>query len=147
MVRSKRKTIYEARGDSSSFALSFASDPYVIVGLLIDGRFAISERVLETRDPEDYARREVVRAHQKLDGATTDDFSDQVDQTSAELPHSRFKAYSLSELRNFPPLEYLLEGIIRPTDFSKSMGGRRAARHFLPSTSGCASPQDLFSTG
>ena len=84
----------------------------IILGILTDGQYGISERVLERPNPEQYARKEIIRLRNRIDAAILDDFpesnetsdvlDDLVERTRLD-PTAPFASNALKALAALPP--------------------------------------------
>jgi len=104
----------------------------VILGLLMDERYETSKRGAGKLLTEDYARKEIERAHAKRieRPKPEDEFKDDLfDRTSKKRP--RFKGMSMAELRTLPPLNYLLDQILPVKSLFEVYGPRKAGKTFF----------------
>jgi AAA domain len=109
----------------------------VILGVLLDERWEVSERVRGKANPEEYARKEIGRAQKRVAESLAGDFDKVVDETAGTVAKNRFKGMNINELAQLPNPEFILEGIILRNCLFNLYGPRKAGKTFFTIDLGC----------
>jgi hypothetical protein len=144
--------------------------PEKTLGVITNPDFKISERVLLRRDGTDrsdeeaaaYGRKEIERLTQKVWAQKRKEIREEfasepiethhldelieADQAKRKAGVARFKAITLSAIRNLPPLEYVLPGVIPVNALFELYGKEKSGKTFWAATLGfcIATGTDFF---